>query len=285
MGELLLIAANARYFTDSAGHVPQDVGNGQAAAGMAIDFYGRVFEESVGPDRCRFVARAPPALPPDPVAVLLGVLGERLAVAPAFVECLLTAEAQRLGIPDNGTPGGPVAHALRRPPIRRDLYAGSRAYWTDDVNPYDEAGGFNARAEWSSTLGDNRLIWGAAWMDARSALKDAHARVLAVADPARQRDLLARLADLPITRDDVEDLRTVRKRMEKDDTHRVEEWKAAQRIEWARKFRAHYAAVEAAAAGGEGRSGWVVEWWGGGVGARFPDYDTQRLRRVLRLGH
>ena len=45
MGELLLIAANGRYFTDSAPQVPNDVGNGDAAAGIAIDFYGRVYQE------------------------------------------------------------------------------------------------------------------------------------------------------------------------------------------------------------------------------------------------
>src|SRR5690606_26146897 len=45
MGQLLLIAANARYFTDSANLVPRDVSTGDAAAGMAIDFYGRTFEE------------------------------------------------------------------------------------------------------------------------------------------------------------------------------------------------------------------------------------------------
>ncbi|HEX8341083.1 MAG TPA: ABC transporter substrate-binding protein, partial [Tepidisphaeraceae bacterium] len=35
------IGANARYFTDSASKVPIDVSMGDAAVGMAIDFYGR----------------------------------------------------------------------------------------------------------------------------------------------------------------------------------------------------------------------------------------------------
>src|SRR3712207_7091466 len=33
-----------------------DVGNGEAAAGMANDFYGRGYEEIVGADRCTYVA-------------------------------------------------------------------------------------------------------------------------------------------------------------------------------------------------------------------------------------
>ena len=41
------IAANARYFTDSASKVPWDVESGDAAAGMVIDYYGRFQSESV----------------------------------------------------------------------------------------------------------------------------------------------------------------------------------------------------------------------------------------------
>jgi ABC-type Fe3+ transport system substrate-binding protein len=37
------MAANSRYFTDSASKIPQDVGQGNAAAGMCIDFYGRSY--------------------------------------------------------------------------------------------------------------------------------------------------------------------------------------------------------------------------------------------------
>ena len=40
------IGANARYFTDSANKVPLDVGAGNAAAGICIDFYG-LFEADV----------------------------------------------------------------------------------------------------------------------------------------------------------------------------------------------------------------------------------------------
>jgi iron(III) transport system substrate-binding protein len=109
MAELLLIAANARYFTDMANNVPLDVGNGQAAAGMCIDFYGRVFEESVGPNRCKFVSpRAATAITPDPIAALNGVRGARLEIARHFIEFLLSKEGQLLWIQSPGSPGGPL---------------------------------------------------------------------------------------------------------------------------------------------------------------------------------
>ena len=105
MGQLVLIAANARYFTDSATAPPADVANGQAAAGMAIDFYGRVYEETVGPGRCRFVLpEAATAITPDPVAVLRGADVE---LANRFVEFLLTARGQRLWDLKVGGGGGP----------------------------------------------------------------------------------------------------------------------------------------------------------------------------------
>ena len=40
---LIRMAANSRYFTDSASKIPHDVAQGNAAAGMCIDFYGRSY--------------------------------------------------------------------------------------------------------------------------------------------------------------------------------------------------------------------------------------------------
>ena len=112
MGELVLIAANARYFTDSAEIVPSDVARGDAAAGMAIDFYARVTEEVVGPRRAQFVLPAgATAITPDPVAILVGVHGEQLALAEHFIEFLLSDQGQRLWILKAGVPGGPVDRA------------------------------------------------------------------------------------------------------------------------------------------------------------------------------
>jgi len=121
---LTQIAANTRYFADSSTIVPNDVGNGEAAAGVAIDFYGRVTQESLGSDRCRFVSpRAATAITPDPIAILYGTTGEKLTLANHLVEFLLTREAQLLWILNPGQKGGPSIRSLRRPPIRFDLYA------------------------------------------------------------------------------------------------------------------------------------------------------------------
>ena len=247
-GDLLLIAANADHFTDSATGVPTEVSVGNAAAGMAIDFYGRTEEEVAGSDRVRFVSPpAATAITPDPVAVLHGTTGERLETAERFVEFLLSPAGQRLWITRVGEADGPRQRALRRPPVRRDVY-GDRSTWTDDVNPFEEAGGFNQNGAWMREFTETRLIWQAAWIETQEPLKRAYAAVLRVEEPARRAELLAMLRDLPVTWQDVKDLRAARKSPE---TAEVGEalFMARQRFDWGERFREHYAKIRAAAEG------------------------------------
>lgn len=244
MGQLLLIAANARYFTDSSEVVPTDVGRGEAAAGMAIDFYARVTEGTVGPDRARYIApRASTAITPDAIAIMKGVDGKQLELATHFVEFLLTREGQKLWILQPGQPHGPIERSPRRMPIRRDVY-GDQTGWADHFNPFDEAGGFNQRGEWMALMGDTRPIWDAAWIDSRDALLDAYIKILNVSDLTLRRQLLDQLADVPVTMKDVENRRTERTHIE--DAHGdIFDWTARQRIFWGNRFREHYARVTA----------------------------------------
>jgi ABC-type Fe3+ transport system substrate-binding protein len=247
MGQLLLIAANARYFTDSATQPPNDVGNGDSAAGVAIDFYGRTTEQEIGSTRIRFVApRAETAVTPDAVAILYGVKGERQVLARRFVQFMLTTRGQLLWIKKPGQAGGPVERALHRPPIRRDLYASGadRTGWSDSVNPFDESGGFNQRGEWMALFSDTRPLWAAAWIDARDSLRRSYLKIQAVKDDVRRSELLARLADLPVTMGQVAALRDKRKQLEASAAD-TDVWKAEQRQAWAQQFREHYAAVAA----------------------------------------
>lgn len=250
MRQLLLIAANARYFSDSAPQVPNDVAGGDAAAGTAIDFYGRVTEQTVGPDRERFIVpTAATAITPDPVAILYGAHGKQLVLAEHFIEFLLSPEGQRLWILKPGQLGGPRIRALRRSPIRQSVYA-DRAGWADDVDYFTSARGFNQRAAWMTTLSELPSIWAAAWIDDRDDLQDVYARVLSVRDENRRSQLLAELSDIPITRPDV--LRQIadRNRIEANHTEDLDLWKARRRLAWCRRFADHYRRIAEEAAGG-----------------------------------
>ena len=140
------ISANARYFTDSSTKIPHDVAQGNAAAGMAIDFYGRTYEEKLKKDDCssrvRWISpRAGTSISVDPVAVMKGAPNPKLAQA--FVEFLLSEKGQLLWNAIPGTPNGPKYRALRRMPVRRDVYTlENMRHFADPVNPYEQAGGF-----------------------------------------------------------------------------------------------------------------------------------------------
>jgi ABC-type Fe3+ transport system substrate-binding protein len=141
------LAANARYFTDSASKIPQDVGQGNAAAGMCIDFYGRsVADELKTPTGgARVVWLAPQGgttMSADPVGVLLGAAHPE--VAQAFVEFCLSRAGQILWFGKPGTPNGPRWRALHRTPIRRDVYTPAILENTTlpGIHPYEDSGNF-----------------------------------------------------------------------------------------------------------------------------------------------
>jgi iron(III) transport system substrate-binding protein len=244
MGTLLLMAANARYFSDSSPLPVNDVAAGEAAEGVSIDYYAQVTADMVGPRRMQYVLPAnATAITPDPVAILAGTSGHRLELANHFVEFLLSVDGQRIWALKAGVPGGPREEALHRLPIRRDLYNGDRSDWADQQdNPFAAANGFNMRNEWMSIFGDIRPIWAAAWIDDGDELHAAYARILAVKDDARRAALLQELSDLPVSLADVKGDGRARKAASDPQL-----WAAHRRIEWAQLFRAHYAAVAAKA--------------------------------------
>ncbi|MGJ8634066.1 MAG: ABC transporter substrate-binding protein [Luteolibacter sp.] len=139
------MAANARYFTDSASKIPLDVGQGNAAAGMCIDFYGRSYagELSTSDGHARVVWIAPErgtTLSADPIAVLKGAPNEE--IAQRFVEFCLTKRAQMLWFGEPGVEGGPKERALHRTPIRKDMYTPEILAKTTmpGATPYEDVG-------------------------------------------------------------------------------------------------------------------------------------------------
>jgi iron(III) transport system substrate-binding protein len=250
MRRLVLIAANARYFSDSGAQSPNDVAGGDAAAGMAIDFYGRVTEQTVGSNRATFITpRAATAITPDPIAILYGCHGKQLELANHFIEFLLSPEGQRLWILKCGEPGGPRAVALHRSPIRQSVYL-NRAGWADDINYFENAGGFNQRGEWMGTFADLPQIWAAAWIDCRDDLLDASRQILAIPDKNRRDHLFAELSDIPVARSDVTREIAESAQIAADHSQDPDVWKARQRLNWAKRFAEHYRHVAEEAAGG-----------------------------------
>lgn len=183
---LRAMGANARYYSNSSPKVPIDVSQGQAAVGIAIDFYGRYQSHAVmrpgeTPETSRVGYIDPPGqtmIDPDPISLLRA--GPNPTVARRFVEYLLSVEGQSIwNFPPashHSAPGtqhlGPDRFALRRLPIRRVMFAEHMDSLMDKVDPYAIASQAPNRG-WRSAVGlmmgafsidihhEQRLAWGA----------------------------------------------------------------------------------------------------------------------------
>jgi len=189
------ISANSRYYTNSSTKPPIDVSAGEAAAGLAIDFYGRGQAQSIllpGQDpsqgRVGYVdPRGATFIDADPVSVLRG--GPHPELSRRFVRFCLTEEAQSLWqfwsqrsgrgalnpVGPDGTPMGPVISELRRMPIRRVMYELHGSHMIDRVDPFTIASDTKP-AGWRSAIG---IMMGAFAIDTAHQQRDAWRAVLA----------------------------------------------------------------------------------------------------------
>lgn len=178
------IGANARYFTDSATKIPFDVAQGNAAAGMCIDFYGRTYNEATraadGSSRVHYLTpEGGSSISVDPIAMLRGAPNPDMAAA--FIDFVLSPAGQKIWAFRPGTPGGPENTALRRLPIRRDSYAAADTPYASDpeVRPYENDGGFEYVPAWTAHhFGAMRFIVRAMCIDSHDELQDAWAALI-----------------------------------------------------------------------------------------------------------
>jgi iron(III) transport system substrate-binding protein len=219
-GVLRAMCGNARYFANSSPKPPIDVSHGEAAAGLAIDFYGRGQGQAVllpGQDpregRVGYVdPRGATYIDADPVAMLRG--GPNPALAARFVEFCLSDEAQALwqfralevmGRPNpkaannpkgpDGQPMGPRNYELRRMPVRREMYQKYAAAFVDDIHPFESAT-TTKPAGWRSAI---PIMMGAFGIDNARECRAAWARVLSEPDPQRHVALEAAFHSFPTT--------------------------------------------------------------------------------------
>ncbi len=162
------MSGNARSFASASTKPPVDVSQGDAAAGLAIDFYGRgqsqfVLRSGQKPEDSRVGYVDPKGatyIDADPVSIINGAADFELAQR--FVTFLLRTETQALWqFPskndprsarnppspdgDDGEKMGPRVYELRRMPVRRSLYEQYAQHMIDPANPFDIAADVPAR--------------------------------------------------------------------------------------------------------------------------------------------
>jgi iron(III) transport system substrate-binding protein len=214
------LGANARYFTDTASKVPLDVGMGNAAAGLSIDFYGR-FEAQVSNGGRRdgamayLTPRGGSGVSADPISLLRGAPHRETALR--FIAFVLGEEGQKLWCYRVGEPGGPQKYTLQRFPIRRDFYPSEnpafqasferhRSHTTDDMgepalDAYRLAREYVYRPRWTAGYyGILRDLVRAMCMDSGVELRGAWKAIRAAGGPGacpRAMQMLERLPQAP----------------------------------------------------------------------------------------
>jgi ABC-type Fe3+ transport system substrate-binding protein len=155
------MSANARYFASASTKPPVDVSQGDAAAGLAIDFYGRGQAQFVqargttgeaggsGDSRVGYVDPEGAAyIDADPVSIINGASDAELCRR--FVRFALTEEGQALWqfpsksdprsasnpIGESGERMGPARYELRRMPARRVMYEKYAQHMIDKADPF-----------------------------------------------------------------------------------------------------------------------------------------------------
>ncbi|MDR0933060.1 MAG: extracellular solute-binding protein [Victivallales bacterium] len=200
------IFGNARNLTDSAGKIPRDIAAGNAAAGMAIDTYGfteqewNILQFDGKPHFFYVPPKGGTAVSADPIQLLRGAPNRK--AAEMFIDFLLSVEGQKLHAFKVGTPDGPQKHALRRPPIRRDLYKPEfQAYRSDpDYNPYESGASFVYRAELTAPYyGLLRILIRCIALDPQEELQRAWKAIIAAGGPTRVPQAFAAFNRLPFS--------------------------------------------------------------------------------------
>ncbi|MBG29307.1 MAG: iron ABC transporter substrate-binding protein [Opitutae bacterium] len=195
-----LISANARYFSGISTRPVIDCSQGDCAASMCIDFYGRFQEEAVkrssgGESRLVFLTpKGGSTVSCDPIGMLRGAPHAELAQA--FITYVLSKEGQNLWNFKVGEPGGPEQYALRRAPIRRDAYKPNLDKHRSDpeMNPYHTAveSGFVYHGSWTGRLfSPLRFIIKTAFIDPRNELVAAWAAIIQAEKEGRKEDAAA----------------------------------------------------------------------------------------------
>lgn len=198
------IIGNTRMITDSAGKVVRDVAAGESAVGMAIDFYGLTEREwnefqLDGKPVIEYVApEGGTAISADPIQMLRGAPHRQ--VAEAFLDFMIGLDGQKLLDFRIGTPGGPLKYAIRRSPVRKELYKPEyKQFRADpDYNPYESGRSFTYRADWTGRYFSMiRILIRCLTLDVQDELRDAWHAIIQAGGPEKVPQAYAEFCRLP----------------------------------------------------------------------------------------
>ena len=200
---LMEMSGNVRHFLTSAPASAVEVGMGDDAYGIAIDFYGQAQAGYYGPQNVSFVLpEGQTVITPDSIAILKNPPHPELARH--FVEFVLSRAGQLLWMLPKGSPGGATRNIINRMSVQPALYDEFSGVTPILTNPFKMHSDF----VYSQPLGSKRRailsVLIAAWMiDTHDVLAPAwkalHSPAALRLPADRQQALLAELIAPPCT--------------------------------------------------------------------------------------
>jgi ABC-type Fe3+ transport system substrate-binding protein len=198
---LVRMGANCRSFGRSAGDVPNEVAVGEAACGMAIDYYGlRAVAEAGEENLAFYLPENLTVVNPDGIGVLKGA--PQAELAELFVQFVLSERGQKLWMLKVGAPGGPTEFALYRLPVIAGLVEKYRHDSLVSIDAFELKGGVEfdlakKDARWGALndlLGaciiDVHQDLAAAWKSLKDLPPDSERVRRLLRPPVREQDLL-----------------------------------------------------------------------------------------------
>jgi ABC-type Fe3+ transport system substrate-binding protein len=197
---LTQLGANVRKFDRISSATAKEVTLGEAAYGLAIDFYGFTQVAAAGRTNLTFVLPQDfAAIIPDGIALLKGA--PNLTTAQRFMEFVLGEPGQKLWFLPRGHPEGPQRHSIERMSVRPDFYARYRDVSNIAFSPF----GLNQRFRYNSGLARERrdviaALVGALLVDTHTELKAAWQTIVRRGRPAPE---VVELGRMPLTETEV----------------------------------------------------------------------------------
>lgn len=193
---LTQLGGNVRKFDRVSSATAKEVTLGEAAYGLAIDFYGLTQVAAAGRTNLTFVLPLDfAAILPDGIALLKGA--PHLATAQRFIDFVLGEAGQKLWFLPRGHPEGPQRHSIERMSVRPDFYTRYRDVSNIAFSPFD----LNQSFRYNAVLARERrdvvaALVGALLVDTHTELKAAWRAVARRGLPAAD---LAELGRPPLT--------------------------------------------------------------------------------------
>jgi hypothetical protein len=193
------MGANVASFVPNSSQAAREVTLGEAACGLAIDFYAWAEIGEVGSEKMGFVLpKGLTVMNPDCISILKGAPNAN--VAERFVGFVMSEAGQRLWILPAGSPGGPGEHSLKRMAVFPSIYEKYRDKEIVAGNPFDiEMPMKYDREKGSLRWGIMNALIGATVIDTHDDLKRAYRALIDRRMPENHLRLLTRM---PLTEEE-----------------------------------------------------------------------------------